>query len=225
MRRYLVGGLLVIASTLSVLSFLNARRQAVNEPAYQVVLKDGDIEIREYRGYAIAEITVPARFGPATQRGFTPLFNYISGANRSQAKIDMTAPVLVEPASEKIEMTAPVLVEPRRPTGPADDQSLTGDEISAWSIAFVLPENYTAGNAPLPDDSRVTIRDVDQHRVAIIRFSGRFNERTAEARRVELAGWLAAQGLEHAADWRVAGYNPPFTLPAMRRNEVLVTLR
>ena len=225
MTRYLVGGLLVIASALSVLAFLYARRQAVDEPSYQVVRQDGDIEIREYRGYAIAEITVSAGFDAATQRGFTPLFNYISGANRTQSSIDMTAPVLVEPVSQKIEMTAPVLVEPRRTIGPDDGQSLTGNEISAWSIAFVLPENYTADKAPLPDDPRVTIRDVDQHRVGVIRFSGRFNERTAEARRIELADWLAAQGLEHAADWRVAGYNPPFTLPAMRRNEVLVTLR
>ena len=225
MTRYLVGGLLVIASALSVLALLYARRQAVDEPSFQVLRQDGDIEIREYRGYALAEITVSAGFDAATQRAFTPLFNYISGANRSRAKIDMTAPVLVEPASEKIEMTAPVLVEPRRTTGPDAGQSLTGDEISAWSIAFILPEEYTADNAPLPNDSRVTVRDVDQHRVAVIRFSGRFNERAAEAHRLELANWLAAQGLEHAADWRVAGYNPPFTLPAMRRNEVLVTLR
>lgn len=137
----------------------------------------------------------------------------------------MTAPVLVEPASEKIEMTAPVLVEPRRTTGADDGQSLTGDEISAWSIAFILPEEYTADNAPLPNDSRVTVRGVDQHRVAVIRFSGRFNERRAEEHRLELANWLARKGLEHAADWRIAGYNPPFTLPAMRRNEVFVTLR
>ena len=225
MTRYLVGGLLVIASALSVLALLYARRQAVDEPSYQVVRQDGDIEIREYRGYAIAEITVSADFGPATQRAFTPLFNYISGANRSRAKIDMTAPVLVEPASEKIEMTAPVLVEPRRTTGADDGQSLTGDEISAWSIAFILPEEYTADNAPLPNDSRVTVRGVDQHRVAVIRFSGRFNERRAEEHRLELANWLARKGLEHAADWRIAGYNPPFTLPAMRRNEVFVTLR
>ncbi len=110
-------------------------------------------------------------------------------------------------------MTAPVLVEPRRSPGPDDRQSLAGDEISGWSIAFILPDDYTAGNASRPNDSRVTIRDVDQHRVAVIRFSGRFNERRAEEHRRELA------------DWRVAGYDPPFTLPVMRRNEVLVTLR
>ena len=78
MTRYLVGGLLVIASALSVLALLYARRQAVDEPSFKVLRQDGDIEIREYRGYTLAEITVSAGFDAATQRAFTPLFNYIS---------------------------------------------------------------------------------------------------------------------------------------------------
>ena len=38
------------------------------------------------------------------------------------------------------------------------------------------------------------------------------------------AGWIEARGPEHAEDWQMAGYNPPWTIPMLRRNEVLVTL-
>ena len=45
-----------------------------------------------------------------------------------------------------------------------------------------------------------------------------------EAERQSLAGWIEARGLGHAGDWQMAGYNPPWTIPMLRRNEVLVTL-
>ena len=71
----------------------------------------------------------------------------------------------------------------------------------------------------------MTIRQVEQHEVASIRFSGRLSNEAAEQRRAQLEGWLQAEGLAHQGDWRIATYDPPFTIPWFRRNEVLVTLQ
>lgn len=199
--------------------------EAADEPEYRVIEQDGDVEIRAYAGFAIAETTVVAPFDEATGVGFRRLFGYISGGNQSKAEIEMTAPVLTEPKGEKIAMTAPVLAQPGNETGEVTASSLTPDGEESWTISFVLPEGLTAASAPAPTDPSVTLRDLPSRRVASIRFSGRFRNATAEMKRQFLADWLASRGLPHSGDWRVAGYNPPWTIPALRRNEVLVTLQ
>ncbi len=199
------------------------------EPSHEVVEKDGNIEIRRYEPYVVAEITVAGSFDRATQSSFRPLFSYITGSNRSRENMDMTTPVLVEPSgqagSEKLAMTVPVLVEPRATGESVDGQRLAGEEIEAWTMAFVLPAGYTAETAPLPTNSSVTIREVEGREVASIRFSGRLSNKNAETQRATLEDWLQVHGLEHQGDWRIATYDPPFTIPWFRRNEVLVTLR
>jgi hypothetical protein len=158
----------------------------------------------------VAETAVSGPFDDAVSAGFRRLFAYISGANRPAAKIEMTAPVLTSPEGEKIPMTAPVFVDPAG---------------GGWTVAFVLPAGVTSATAPQPTDPQVTLRDVPARQVAVVRFSGRFRREAAEANRERLAAWLAARDLKPADDWQFAGYNPPWTIPALRRNEVLVTLR
>ncbi|MXZ22014.1 MAG: heme-binding protein [Caldilineaceae bacterium SB0665_bin_25] len=194
--------------------------KAAEEPAYRIVLADGAIQVREYGPYAVAETVVREPFDTASRAGFGRLFDYISGANQKAAMIDMTAPVAV--ASEEIAMTAPVLASPQPANGAP---GRLGDGAGAgWTITFVLPEGMTVETAPRPADARVTLRDVPARRVAAIRFSGRFRNAAAESQRRELAAWLEGRDLAHEGDWRMAGYNPPWTLPPLRRNEVLVTL-
>ena len=195
-----------LALALAVTACSTFGGKAAEEPAYRVMVNDGAIEIRDYEAYAVAETRASAPFDAAIRIGFRRLFDYISGANLGKAGIEMTAPVLVEPAPGRIRM-------------------LAGEAAGGWSVAFVLPAGYTAATAPVPDDAGVTVRDVGARRVASIRFSGPFRNRAAEARRQALAAWLEARGLAHAGDWQIAGYNPPWTLPPFRRNEVLVTLR
>ena len=190
----------------------------IGEPSYSVELKDGNVEIRRYEGFALAETTAQAPFRQATGRSFSSLFRYISGNNRSRP-----TGAAIGPTSEKIAMTAPVLLEPTR--APNDAEALDRDDIDSWTMAFILPSEYTLDNAPQPTSARVDIRDVEPRRVASIRFSGRFTVRNGETHRAKLADWLSSRNLSHRADWKLAGYDPPFTLPILRRNEVLVTLR
>ena len=190
----------------------------IGEPSYSVELKDGNVEIRRYEGFALAETAAQAPFGEATGRSFSSLFRYISGDNRIRPTDAADIP-----RSEKIAMTAPVLMQP---TGAPDGgEALDRVEIDGWTMAFILPSEYTLDKAPQPASPRVEIRDVEPRRVASIRFSGRFTVRNGETHRAKLSDWLSSRNLPHRADWKLAGYDPPFTLPILRRNEVLVTLR
>ena len=195
--------------------------KAAEEPGYRVVLEDSSIEIREYDAYAVAWTTAPGSFDEAVQTGFQRLFRYITGENVSAADIDMTAPVLTEP--ETLE-TAAMVAEPERANDDGGPTTLAGTGIGGWSIGFVLPAGYTAATAPVPKNAEVSISDVSARCVASIRFSGTLAEEAGEAERQSLEGWIEARSLEHTGDWQMAGYNPPWTIPALRRNEVLVTL-
>lgn len=186
---------------------------AAEEPAFDVVVADPPFEIREYGPIAVAETTADGNYRDAVREGFGRLFNYISGANTDTAEIAMTAPVLTESAPEpgqEIAMTAPVLTEAAGSDG--------------YVISFVLPETMTAGTAPLPTDARVRIKEIPAQRVAVARFSGRLSAEGIAKARADLSGWLETRGQPHSGDWRAAGYNPPWTLPFLRRNEIMVSL-
>ena len=192
--------------------------QAAEEPAHRIVLEDGTIEIREYGSFGVVETVIEQPFKVAIREGFRRLFDYISGANRGESRIQMTAPVVAAP--ESLATTLPTLTSPTDGShGALEDRAGVG-----WTIAFVLPEGMTAATAPQPVDDRVSLRDVPAQRVAVIGFTGLLRNARGEALRRELATWLEARSLAHEDDWRMAGYNPPWTLPPLRRNEVMVTL-
>ncbi|MEM6489732.1 MAG: heme-binding protein [Pseudomonadota bacterium] len=189
--------------------------KAAEEPPFDVVRADGEIEIRDYPAIVVARTTVTADDrDAAVSEGFSRLFGYISGDNTVTAEIDMTAPVIVEDgAAQEIAMTAPVIVE-----GAAVDGA------KAWTTEFVLPEGMTAESAPAPTDPTVEIATVPPRRTAVLRFSGFFSDGNVAEAQAALEAWLTAEGVAHAGDWQSAGYNPPWTIPWFRRNEVWVTL-
>ena len=224
-RKPLWAGMLGIVTAASVAACSAFGGKAAEEPAYNVVIEDGDFQVRDYGGYAVAETVVPRNFDSASRVGFGWLVRYISGANEGKRKIQMTAPVELKPRGEKIDMTAPVVLSPSTESGAENGSRLAGGDIQAWLMAFVLPEGYTEETAPTPTNPMVKIRDVAPRQVASIRFGGFLRDTNAEKHRRKLAAWLETRGIEHESDWRVAGYNPPWTIPQLRRNEVQVTLR
>ncbi|MCY4052216.1 MAG: heme-binding protein [Gammaproteobacteria bacterium] len=192
---------------------------AAEEPLFTVVTEQDNFQIRNYETYTIAETVVDETFHSATQTAFNRLFDYISGANKNASKIEMTAPVLVIP--QGIAMISSTQSNQSQPTQESGimDQSQQG-----WTIAFVLPQGMNTSNSPKPLDTRIRLIDVPERQVATLQFSGRLRTAPVELHRAKLAAWLDGQGMDHQGDWRVAGYNPPWTLPALRRNEIQVTL-
>jgi hypothetical protein len=182
---------------------------AIEEPKYTVIKADGKIEIREYQSYVVAETFVSGSdMNEASNAGFRRLFKYISGSNRSSTDIAMTAPVTTT-RSEKIEMTAPVTAQQ------TDD---------GYTIAFVLPEEFTLATAPVPADSTIHLREVPSRRAAVIKFSGRWTEENMREHQEMLYNWLKEQSIVAAAPPVIARYDPPFMPWFLRRNEIQIDI-
>ncbi|KAI3474169.1 hypothetical protein Pfo_028957 [Paulownia fortunei] len=175
----------------------------VETPKYELVTSTNDYEIRKYSPSVIAELTYdPAQFNSDKDGGFTILANYIGAFGKPQntnpEKIAMTAPVITKTGSEKIAMTAPVVTK-------------SGGELV--TMAFILPSKYVrAEDAPRPVDERY----------GVVRFSGVAREGVVAEKVNKLRGCLERDGYKVAGDFVLARYNPPWTLPPFRTNEVMI---
>lgn len=184
---------------------------AIEEPAYTVTEQAAPFELRTYAPRIVAEVVVSGSMDQASSAGFRLLANYIFGNNTASgggsAKIQMTAPVGIEPRSEKISMTAPVSMQ---------------ESDGRWRVTFAMPASYTMETLPRPNNAAVTLREIPETRVAVIRFSGVASERKVAEKTSELLAWLSEKGLSPTGDRELARYNPPWTLPFLRRNEILM---
>ncbi len=181
------------------------------QPSYKIVVKQENKEIRQYDSYIIAKTTVSGSFKDAQSEGFRILAGYIFGKNKSKQKIAMTAPVVQKSESEKISMTAPVVISP--------------NENKTWTMTFSMPSKFTLETLPEPSDERVEIEKVEGKLVAALTFSGFWNESKNEKKALELTEWLKNyQEYQLISAPMFAGYNPPWTLPFLRRNEMLIEL-
>lgn len=205
-RSWLIVGGIVLATIVARGQTVAARTE---EPSYEVMRHIGEVEIRRYAPQIRASTVVEGPLDAATTEGFRRLAGYIFGKNTRQAKVAMTAPVEALPpvASEKIAMTTPV-------------SAVTADGHA--TITFVMPSGYTMETLPKPDDPRVTLEPVGERTMAVLRFSWGAGEREFAERRQELLDVLAKAGLQPTGPATLARYDPPWTLPFLRRNEVLV---
>lgn len=82
-------------------------------PSYTVESRDGDVEIRKYKDYLLAQVDVKVDYDEAMGIGFRTLAHYIFGGNRRRSDIPMATPVSEEIISghQKIPMTTPVMEE------------------------------------------------------------------------------------------------------------------
>jgi len=182
------------------------------EPPHTLVERVGEIEIRQYGTRLAADVVVTGDEDDARNKGFRLLADYIFGNNSKKSDIAMTAPVATEAArSEKIDMTAPVSTA----RGPGN----------TWRVRFFMPSKYTLETLPKPNNPAVEIVEVPGETMAVLRFSNsrsskRIVEKTTELiRGLEQTRWVAAG---EPVTWL---YDPPWTLPFFRRNEVAVPVR
>jgi hypothetical protein len=182
---------------------------AIEEPDYVVLETEGDLELRQYAPYIVAETTVDADFNRAGNEGFRRLADYIFGNNRSRQKLETTAPVS-RASSEKIAMTAPVNM---RRSG------------SSYRVTFMMPSKYRMETLPEPVNPAIQLREVPAHTVAALGYSGRWSQQRYEHHKDELWRWIGEQGWEAVGEPILARYDSPFKPWFLRRNEVLIPVR
>ena len=107
---------------------------------------------------------------------------------------------------QKIAMTAPV------------QQTMAGEK----EMAFMMPAEYALKDLPQPEDQRVSFREAPAYTAAVIQFSGWASAEKADENWQQLQRFLIAEGIDITGEPTLNQYNPPWTLPFMRRNEIIV---
>ena len=184
-------------------------RWGTEEPRFTVLdtVGSGDtkVEIRRYADRIAAETTVAADEDAARNIGFRRLAGYIFGGNDGGAAIAMTAPV-TQGSGRTIAMTAPVAQQ-------GGDRS---------TIRFFMPSKWTMDTLPRPNDERVALVEVPGEIVAVLRFSGDRSPAEVARRTSALRAALTGSGYQPVGEPVAWFYDPPFTLPFRRRNEVVL---
>ncbi|MGY4654009.1 SOUL family heme-binding protein [Mycobacterium sp. URHB0021] len=151
------------------------------------------VEIRRYGPRIAAETTVNDNEDRARGVGFRRLADYIFGANERDDTISMTAPVAQARGSD-----------------------------GRWTIRFFMPSKWTMDTLPAPDSEDVTLVTAPGETVAVLRFSGDRGPKAVAARTDELIRTLLDNGIEPVGDAVAWFYDPPWTVPFRRRNEIAI---
>ena len=178
----------------------------VEQPNYEVLSSVDNIEIRQYAPMIIAEVDVQGKRKEAIGNGFRLLADYIFGNNTVEREIAMTAPVQQQ-ANEKIAMTAPV----------HQQQSSS----NLWKVSFVMPAEYRLETLPKPNNKSVKLNPLPAKRFIAIQFSGRNSGSTIAKYEKQLVQHIEKNQIQTLSSPKYAFYNPPWTLPFLRRNEVM----
>jgi len=168
----------------------------LREPTYVVLNKKDEYEIRKYDPYLIAHISFPGSYKVVTNKGFRVLASYIFGGNKENVRMSMTTPVFIEKEAK----------------------------IDGYVVTFVMPASYKKETLPEPKDSRIKIKEKSPETVAAYRFSWYPSAKRVEQKKKEFMALLKRDGIKQRSHIILARYNPPFILPFLMRNELLVVI-
>jgi len=171
------------------------------EPKYKLILEEKDdnhiFQVREYENLVIAETTINTTdFRKMGNVGFKRLGGYITGKNKKEEEIQMTAPVLLDEDSDN----------------------------KTWKMIFILPKEYSLDKAPEPENQSVIVKKMINKWFAVIQFSSSLSKKRFDEHAEELSKWMKEKNYKLLSDPILAVYNPPFTLPFLRRNEVFIEI-
>jgi hypothetical protein len=182
---------------------------ATEEPSYRVTQQAEPFEIRQYAPLIVAQVEVPGDLSEASSAGFRLIANYIFGNNIAVRDGGVN---MAEPAPEKIAMTVPVIAEGK------------GDQ-KTWLIQFVMPKQYTLETLPKPNNPQVKLLAMGPQKLAVIRFTGFVSDDKVQEKTAELMAWIKSRNELQLGNPRLARYNPPWSIPWMRRNEILIPIQ
>ena len=149
--------------------------------------------VKENKGYEIRKYSdrLVIETNSIEGNGFRKLFNYISGNNEDSQEIKMTVPVTQEIKNENMTMQ------------------------------FYLPSKFNKDNAPKPSNSDIKILTIEGGYYAVIKYSGRSSDKNFLKNKEILKKQLKQDNITIISPPIRASYNSPFTLPMLKRNEVM----
>ncbi len=166
----------------------------VEQANYQTITTyPNQIEVREYGELIVAEAVMSGKRQEAIGGGFREIADYIFGNNADNQDITMTAPVTQQSTSEE-----------------------------SWKIHFVMPSQYTMQTLPKPVNANVSIKTIAPKRYAVITFSGSSDNENIQEHEKILTDFMKAENLPALSAPAYAFFNPPWTLPFLKRNEVMI---
>jgi DNA gyrase inhibitor GyrI len=148
----------------------------------------------EVRDYPALTVVETAMSNQSADGSFGRLFSFITGRNATQQKISMTTPVFMS------------------------------DSGPVRTMAFVMPASLGAGKVPAPTDGALSVRELPAGRFAVLRFRGGRSPAKEQESLERLKAWLATQRLPVSSDPVYAYFDPPWTPPFLRRNEVMLRI-
>jgi hypothetical protein len=190
---FFINAFIIIITFLGLLlgfKFLFISLRSIESPNYKTLEKKGNIELREYPAMILASIVVEGKQIPALSIGFKKIADYIFGNNSKMQRIAMTAPVLQ-----------------------------IGDN-SNWQVAFIMPAKFNIRNLPKPAHSELNLRSHAPGKYIVLRFSGSIKYKNLNLKLKEFNDYLLKNNCAIFGKPVFAFYNPPWTLPFMRRNEI-----
>ena len=166
----------------------------VETPSYRVVQTQKDIEIRHYEPMIVANVKVTGDRENTLRKGFQLLADYIFGNNTVVQEISMTAPV--------------------------QQQAMD----TSWEVSFVMPSGYNMVTLPRPNNDSVVIEEIPSEKFVVIIFSGVSSNENVEKYERKLMSYVVRNNILVIGTPKYAFYNPPWTLPQMRRNEIMMKI-
>ncbi|NRA63110.1 MAG: heme-binding protein [Pseudobacteriovorax sp.] len=183
----------------------------LEEPRFTLVSQQENIEIRDYQSYLVAKTKVEGSYSDSQSKAFRRLASYIFGDNQSQSTLSKTTPQSTTKNYQSIAMTAPVNQEVRD---------------NSFFMSFMMPSKFSIDTLPVPDDDRIWFETVNPKTMAVIQFTWLASETRYQAYEQKLLTWLDQQGTyEPVGTANYAGYDPPWTIPFLRTNEVMIEVR
>lgn len=170
--------------------------EGLQSPEYSVLSSTRDYEIRKYQGYSVCRTSVDDSEDVKAVNMMDPMvggenFNELAGYIFGKNR-----------ENDELAMTVPVITQKN-------------------TMEFVLADGLTADTAPAPLSNKVSLADIPTQILAVRSFKGFATDGEVRRQREALEDALLADSIEFDnLSLKVAQYNPPYTLPWLRRNEV-----
>jgi hypothetical protein len=164
---------------------------------FKVLRTYENFELREYLPCVIAEVRVSGQLSTSSSSAFSTLFSYISKGNKSSQKIAMTAPVITAQKADR-------------------------SDSSERHISFVMPSGSTFGDLPHPNNSQVTLRELDTETCVAKSFRGKATDELSQKITEELRSSASKANIALSDETRICRFDPPIKPGFLQYNEIVI---